>query len=356
MSEAHPIAGSPEPTTNHDYDNAEQIVQALVDGTDLQGVINFEGLSNFVELIRPNVDTLQGESLKALVTPGQNVGNTLTNGVLLAGDYLLSDNGQYKVVFQEDGNLVVYNTTTGEATWSSGTHFNAIAGQMVVQSDGNLVVYDYSGEAEWNSETYSSEGNVNRSFTLAMQDDGNLVVYDDPGVALWSSQTGKIGEAAIKSDDWSDLQSLEYIASYTDLMDAYGADSDMGRTHYSSSGEVEGRETTFSSADYLAANPDVDEYFGGDLEAAARHYIDTGRNEGRDIALPEAETAEVDEGTVDSPEHNSGSPNEVNDAAASDLEDRANKLYLKVMDMNMDFQENTAGAKVAKDQSGKVQG
>ncbi|MFQ6550993.1 hypothetical protein AAD018_001440 [Aestuariibius insulae] len=61
-------------------------------------------------------------------------------------------------------------------------------------------------------------------------------------------------------------------------------------------------------------------------------------------------------GTVTSPEHNAGSPEEVNDAAAQDLEDRANTLYLKVMDMNMDFQEATAGAKVAKDQSGKVQG
>jgi hypothetical protein len=37
------------------------------------------------------------------------------------------------------------------------------------------------------------------------------------------------------------------------------------------------------------------------------------------------------------------------------LEARAEALYLKIMDMNMTFQENTAGEKVAKDQSGKVQ-
>ncbi len=38
-----------------------------------------------------------------------------------------------------------------------------------------------------------------------------------------------------------------------------------------------------------------------------------------------------------------------------ELEARAEALYLKIMDMNMTFQENTAGEKVAKDQSGKVQ-
>lgn len=39
----------------------------------------------------------------------------------------------------------------------------------------------------------------------------------------------------------------------------------------------------------------------------------------------------------------------------AELEARAEALYLKVMDMNMTFQENTADEKVAKDQSGKVQ-
>lgn len=43
------------------------------------------------------------------------------------------------------------------------------------------------------------------------------------------------------------------------------------------------------------------------------------------------------------------------DAGIADLEARAEAMYLKVMDMNMTFQENTAGEKVAKDQSGKVQ-
>ncbi|WP_299285106.1 hypothetical protein [uncultured Tateyamaria sp.] len=37
------------------------------------------------------------------------------------------------------------------------------------------------------------------------------------------------------------------------------------------------------------------------------------------------------------------------------LEARAEALYLRIMDMNMTFQENTADEKVAKDQSGKVQ-
>ena len=51
---------------------------------------------------------------------------------------------------------------------------------------------------------------------------------------------------------------------------------------------------------------------------------------------------------------NGGDANTVDRGAAEDLADRANALYYQVMDMNMDFQESTAGAKVAKDQSGKV--
>ena len=49
-----------------------------------------------------------------------------------------------------------------------------------------------------------------------------------------------------------------------------------------------------------------------------------------------------------------GTENPVDTSQLDALTTRANDLYYQVMDMNMDFQEQTAGAKVAKDQSGKV--
>ena len=48
-------------------------------------------------------------------------------------------------------------------------------------------------------------------------------------------------------------------------------------------------------------------------------------------------------------------PGDGDSGGIGELEARAEALYLKVMDMNMTIQENTAGEKVAKDQSAKVQ-
>lgn len=44
------------------------------------------------------------------------------------------------------------------------------------------------------------------------------------------------------------------------------------------------------------------------------------------------------------------------DGGMSELTARANALYSQMMEANISFQQKTAGEKVAKDQSGKVQG
>jgi hypothetical protein len=55
-----------------------------------------------------------------------------------------------------------------------------------MQNDGNLVVYDTTGKATWNSGT-SLVGTS--PFVLSMQNDGNLVIYDTNGVATWNTGT-----------------------------------------------------------------------------------------------------------------------------------------------------------------------
>ena len=103
---------------------------------------------------------------------------------------------------------------------------------------------------------------------------------------------GRMGPSV--SGGWDDLRALEYVASYDDLQDAFGADAAAGRAHFEADGRSEGREVAFSAADYRAANPDLQEAFGGDLAAAARHYITTGRFEGRVLAPGrEAEAADA---------------------------------------------------------------
>ena len=74
-------------------------------------------------------------------TPGTALWAAGTNGD--TGDYL---------VFQGDGNLVVYKST-GVAAWSTGTNGHP-QDMMVLQLDGNLVIYDVDGVPLWSSDTY----------------------------------------------------------------------------------------------------------------------------------------------------------------------------------------------------------
>ena len=107
--------------------------------------------------------------------------NTLRAGAnLVAGQALTSTGGQYRLAYQSDGNLVLYDVTDGTAQWNSGTGGTG-AGQVAMQSDGNVVVYDAQGTARW---TTSTAGNANA--TLVVQGDGNLVVYGSSGQAVWN--------------------------------------------------------------------------------------------------------------------------------------------------------------------------
>lgn len=85
----------------------------------------------------------------------------------------------------------------------------------------------------------------------------------------------------------SDIDSLEYIASFEDLANSFGGNVEAGNVHYQSSGMTEGRDITFSAEDYLAANPDLQEELGSDVMAAALHYINIGRFEGRPLTAGE---------------------------------------------------------------------
>ncbi|MFQ6554319.1 hypothetical protein AAD018_018405, partial [Aestuariibius insulae] len=111
-----------------------------------------------------------------------------------AGSSITSMNGRFGAVFQEDGNLVVYDHTAGQAIWDSGTAGDAAGGVLAVQRDGNLVIYTEPGQAEWASDTANAE--ADRDFVLQIGDDGNLVLSDTrDGGALWSSMGGTHREA-----------------------------------------------------------------------------------------------------------------------------------------------------------------
>lgn len=78
---------------------------------------------------------------------------------------------------------------------------------------------------------------------------------------------------------------LRYIASYPDLIAAFGLDAAAGQRHYDSWGGAEGRSLTlFDPLRYAASNPDLVRAFGANEDALARHYIEWGFREGRSTA------------------------------------------------------------------------
>lgn len=108
--------------------------------------------------------------------------NTLGSDERLAvGESRTSENGQYRLAMQPDGNLVLYRTPDDAPLWAAKTDGRG-GTSAVMQEDGNLVI-DGDAGAVWASDTGGHPG-----ATLAVQDDGNVVIYE-AGTALWATET-----------------------------------------------------------------------------------------------------------------------------------------------------------------------
>ena len=75
---------------------------------------------------------------------------------------------------------------------------------------------------------------------------------------------------------------LQYIASYSDLIAAFGANAAAGEQHFLSNGQAEGRQADlFSETQYLRNYGDLQAAFGTNVNGATSHYITNGFAEGR---------------------------------------------------------------------------
>jgi Ca2+-binding RTX toxin-like protein len=78
---------------------------------------------------------------------------------------------------------------------------------------------------------------------------------------------------------------LKYIASYADLIQAFGTNAEAGVSHFITNGLAEGRTSSFNAQDYLAKYVDLRAAFGTDAHAAELHFITNGFSEGRSADL-----------------------------------------------------------------------
>lgn len=98
---------------------------------------------------------------------------------LYPGQGIYSDDRQYVLIMQGDGNLVYYRTSDWAVRWASYT--NGKGGYVApMQGDGNFVAYNSGWGALWNAATQNHPGAY-----LSAQNDGNLVIYWN-GQALWN--------------------------------------------------------------------------------------------------------------------------------------------------------------------------
>jgi len=108
----------------------------------------------------------------------------LPGDVLHPGEGIRSNDGRFDLVYQGDGNLVLYQH--GTAIWASSTHGHT-PGSVVMQHDGNFVMYDVHHVPIW-----SSDGSYGHAGAwLIVQDDGNVVIYSEAGVPLWHTGTSR---------------------------------------------------------------------------------------------------------------------------------------------------------------------
>jgi hypothetical protein len=76
---------------------------------------------------------------------------------LLPGQGISTCDGNYRLIYQNDGNLVLYRVSDGLAVSSAATGGTA-PGRALMQTDGNFVVYDAKGVPRYNTYTYGNPG------------------------------------------------------------------------------------------------------------------------------------------------------------------------------------------------------
>ena len=153
-----------------------------------------------------SVDTLQNDDVDGAISlygattsaapppaapaPAPTARNVLAAGARMTpGQSLSSLDGRFRLLYQGDGNLVLYDDALQTPVWWSGTNGRS-AGLVGMQGDGNLVIYDAAVTPLWMTGTAA-----NASARLVLQSDGNLVVYTADGRPVWdrfSNPTGFI--------------------------------------------------------------------------------------------------------------------------------------------------------------------
>lgn len=136
----------------------------------------------------PKWETGTAEVVASGIGQEDVAGGLLMEGAKLSpGQALYSDNRRYRLVFQEDANVVLYDVHS-RALWSSDTWRHASPpGYLIMQSDGNLVAYNRHRRPYWATDTW---GQGTGPFKLVVSDSGEVAVYAGDGQRTWEGRCG----------------------------------------------------------------------------------------------------------------------------------------------------------------------
>jgi hypothetical protein len=112
----------------------------------------------------------------------------------------------YAYVMQSDGNFVSYNLRTGKAVWSTGSQGKGTHGDydIIFQDDGNLVIYDIHGKPIWSTNTFDgSDDNFRIKISDVSFGDGKLSLASADGRAAYSSSDAMIAYRSAPIQPWS---------------------------------------------------------------------------------------------------------------------------------------------------------
>lgn len=111
-----------------------------------------------------------------------------TGDILESGSSIKSKNGKYELVFQDDGNFVLYEVSSKRPLWASDTASSyRRASKGLLQDDGNLRLFDDDNGEVWSSH---SGGRGDASTVLTVQDDGNVRLMCGEK-QLWATNTAQ---------------------------------------------------------------------------------------------------------------------------------------------------------------------
>lgn len=114
----------------------------------------------------------------------------VVNQVMKRSQHLESANGEYRLEFQPDGNVVIRRKSDQAVTWSSKSE-NSSADRLVLGPNGNLSVRGWGRSPAWESGTRNS-----RVSRMTLQNDGNLVMFDTMNEQIWETGTQKAGDVS----------------------------------------------------------------------------------------------------------------------------------------------------------------